>query len=229
MIGRTGRRAALALAVLSGALLPAGDSAAQGPDLVGVWNLRTRNIAMRATGGVRNVLLRVEEVGGELRGEMTSPRNTFLPVSDLRYADGRVVILFGSYEYAVTVDGDRMSGTMTSPVDTLEVTGWRQTGLMYGGDEPERYVATRSGVLGHRVHLLPPEGEPDPAAWVRERVESVADIALVLRGIPVSFENPEEFEAQLMAYAGRRVDVVGEWVGERYRIHGIELTPGEGP
>ncbi len=93
---------------------------------------------------------------------------------------------------------------------------------MYAGDTPAEYVATRTGVLGHRVHLSPPEGDPDPGGWVRSRVESVEDFALILRGIPVSFMNPEEFESELAALAGREVRVTGVWVGERYRIDEIE-------
>ena len=35
-------------------------------DVVGIWNLEMRQVAQRATGGVRNVLLRVQEVDGRL-------------------------------------------------------------------------------------------------------------------------------------------------------------------
>lgn len=70
--------------------------------------------------------------------------------------------------------GDRMTGTMTSPVDTLGVSGTRQAGFPYGGDEPAQYTATRTGVLGLRTDLLPPENEADPVGWVRSRVTSLS-------------------------------------------------------
>ena len=197
--------------------------AAQTP-VAGTWNLETRNIAMRATGGVRNVLLRIEETNGALSAQMTSPRNNFLDVTDFRLDGSRMRVRFGAYLYVLEVDGDRLTGTMTSPVDTLHVDGTRQQGLMYGGDEPEQYVATRSGFLGHRTYLAPPRDEADPVGWVRSRIDSVEDVALILRGIPVRFTNAPDFESQLTAYAGRRVDVTGEWVGERYRIHEIALA-----
>ena len=199
-----------------------GCASAQSPDPAGTWNLETRNLAERATGGVRNVLLRIEASGDGYRAQMTSPRNTFLDVQQFEYEDSTITVQFGAYRYTLTVEDDRLTGRMASPVDTLAVSGRRQEGTMYAGDMPAEYVATRTGVLGHRVHLSPPEGDPDPGAWVRSRVESVEDFALILRGIPVSFMNPEEFESELSALAGREVRVTGIWVGERYRIDEIE-------
>lgn len=209
-----------AVASAAGLLLLAPPVLAQA-DPVGIWNLESRNMAERATGGVRHVILKVERVGGELTAQMTSPRNTFLDVDEFTYDAGHLVVFFGAYEYDLMIDGDRISGTLTSPVHELAVTGHRQEGVMYGGDEPAQYVATRTGVLGNRDGEVPPEGEADPGAWMRSRVDSAEDVALVLRGIPVLFVNAEEFADELMSLVGRRVDVTGEWVGERYRIHEI--------
>ena len=216
------RPAPAVLGVVLGLAVVSGQAAAQAPDPSGTWNLETRNLAERATGGVRNVLLRIERRGDGYGAEMTSPRNTFLDVQDFRYEEDTVTLRFGAYLYTLTLDDDRLVGTMASPVDTVAVSGRRQDGTMYAGDEPAEYVATRTGMLGHRVHLLPPEGEADPGGWVRSRIGAVEDFALILRGIPVSFANPAAFEAELAALAGRRVRVTGAWVGERYRIDEIE-------
>lgn len=196
-------------------------SRAPEPDPVGIWNLAMRNLAERAVGGVQRELLRVEEVDGELRAEITAPNDRFLPVQGFRYEDGEMSVRFGVYEYDLRIDGDRVTGTMTSPVDTLDVTGARQSSLRYGGDEPEDWVTTRTGVLGHRTAGAPPEEEADPAVWVRSRVDSPGDFALVVRGHAVPFTNAESFADELRALAGRRVSVRIRWVGERLEIQGI--------
>jgi len=207
-----------------GAALISHGAAAQS-NVTGMWNLETRNLAQRATGGVRHVLLRIEDNGGRLEAEMTSPRSTFLPVQEFRYENGTMFVAFGAYEYMLEVDGEELSGTMVSPIDTLAVNGHRQEGTMFVGDEPEVFVSTRTAVLGHRVSLAPPDDEPDPVAWVRSRVNSVDDIALIVRGHAVSFTNADEYEDELMAYAGRRVAVTGMWIGERINIEAISLAP----
>ncbi len=213
------------MAILSmglGVACSPGSASAQALDPTGTWNLETRNLAERATGGVRNVLLRIEGSGDGYRAQMTSPRNTFLDVQDFRYEENTITVQFGAYRYTLTLEDDRLTGTMASPADTLAVSGRRQEGTMYAGDIPAEYVATRMGMLGHRVHLSPPEGDADPGGWVRNRMESVEDFALILRGIPVSFTNAEAFESELTALAGQRVRVTGAWAGERYRIDEIE-------
>ncbi len=207
-----------------GAMLISQAAWAQSTDVVGIWNLETRNLAMRATGGVRNVILRIQESGGELQAQMTSPRSTFLDVQEFRYEDGELYVAFGAYEYALNLEGGQLTGTMFSPVDTVRVTGRRQEGTMYVGDEPEVFHSTRTALLGHRTSLAPPDDEPDPVAWVRARIDSVEDVAFIVRGHAVSFENSAEFEDELMAYAGRRVTITGTWVGERIQIEEIELA-----
>ena len=228
--GRKFRAPLLAVFVLPwmGTVLTSQHTVAQSTDVVGIWNLETRNLAQRATGGVRNVLLRVEEAGGRLQAQMTSPRSTFLDVQEFRYENGELFIAFGSYEYSLNVEGERLSGTMSSPVDTLVVSGNRQEGTMFVGDEPEIFHSTRTAILGHRTSLAPPDDEPDPVGWVKSRVDSLEDIALIVRGHAVSFTNAAAFEADLRAYAGHRVSVSGFWVGEQIQIEEIELASDEG-
>ena len=209
------------------AILISQSTAAQATDVVGMWNLETRNLAQRATGGVRNVLLRIEEDGGRLRAQMTSPRSTFIEVQEFRYENGELFVAFGAYEYTLNVEGDRLSGTMFSPVDTLVVNGTRQEGTMFVGDEPEVFHSTRTAILGHRTSLAPPADEPDPVGWVKSRVESLEDIALIVRGHAVSFTNAAEFEEDLTAWAGQTVNVSGFWVGERIQIEEIALASDE--
>lgn len=197
---------------------------------VGVWNLRSQDQTDRATGGVRVVLLRVEERGGTLAAEMTSIRNTFMPVDELRYEGGTLRVVFGSYTYTLRAVGDRITGTVVSPLGTQGIEGARQhRGLMYVGDESEPFRTTRPGVIGHRTLLEPPATEVDPGAWVRSRIGSVDDLALVVgrrAKVAVSFTNARAFEDELLEAAGRPVSIVGTWVGERLEIESIELgTP----
>ncbi len=193
-------------------------------DVVGIWNLEMSNVAERATGGVRNVLLRVQEVDGRLQAEITSPRNDFLDVDSFQYRGGTISVEFGSYEYSLNLEDGELTGTMISPVDTLRVVGTRQQGTLYVGDEPEEFHTNRVAILGHRTGFIPPDGETDPGGWLRSRIESAEDLALIVRGTPVPFTNSADFEEALLAYAGQRVSVDGVWVGERLRIEAIELA-----
>ena len=214
--------AAVVLACVSAGSISQG-AVAHSTDVVGIWNLETRNLAMRATGGVRNVLLRIQESGGELQAQMTSPRSTFLDVQEFRYEDGAMFVAFGAYEYSMDFDGGALIGTMTSPVDTVSVLGTRQAGTMYIGDEPSIFHSTRTAVLGLQSGP-PPDDESDPAGWVKARINSVEDLAFIVRGHPVSFTNAEEYEDDLLAYAGLRVSITGFWVGERIEIEELELA-----
>ena len=46
---------------------------------------------------------------------------------------------FGAYEYTLSLDGDRVTGTVVSPLGEFEIVGNRQdTGLLYVG-EPEEF------------------------------------------------------------------------------------------
>jgi hypothetical protein len=211
--------AVLALAAAAGPLV-----AQQAP--VGVSNLRAQDQTDRATGGVRVVLLRVQERNGALAADMTSIRNTFMPVDEFRYEGDALRVVFGSYTYTLHMDGDRMVGSVVSPLGTQDIEGTLQhRGLMYVGDEAEPFRTTRPGVLGHRALLEPPSTEADPAAWVRARISSVDDVALVVgrrAKVAVSFTNARAFEAELLALAGQPVTIVGTWVGERLEIESIE-------
>lgn len=215
---------AVALILLLAVVSPA---AAQSSTPEGIWNLQMRNLAQRATGGVQHKLLRIQTVDGELRGELTSPRNDFLEVDEFGFSGGDIHFYFGAYEYELRFQGDRMTGVMRSPIDTLEVDGTRQETILYTGDEPESWVTTRTGVLGHRTDLAPPDDSADPHEWVRSRAESLDDLALVLRGVPVSFANARDFEEELWRLAGRRVSVVGAWDGEKLRIDEIAAASAE--
>ncbi len=206
-------------------LLLAEPGIAQSPsDVVGIWNLETRIVMQRASGGVRNVLLRVEEVDGRLQAEITSPRSTFLEVDSFQFENGRVSVEFGAYVYSLTLDGGELNGTVTSPVDTLRVVGTRQQSSMFAGDVPEEFHTVRVAILGLRTGIVPPDDEPDPGGWLRSRFDSTEDLALIVRGTPVPFTNAADFEEALLAYAGQRVSVSGIWVGERLRIDAIELA-----
>lgn len=214
----------LALLAAGACLLPPGVGAQS--SAVGVWNIRSRDMTDRATGGVRAVLLRVQDLGGRLDAEITSVQNTFTPVDELR-ADGNTMrVVYGSYEYTLRIEGDALTGTLVSPLGTQDVEGLRQhETLMYVGDEPEEFRTTRPGVLGHATLLDPPREEADPSGWVRSRIASVDDLALIVgrrAKVAIPFTNAAAFADELLLNAGKPVTVVGVWVGGALRIESIE-------
>jgi len=221
------RRAPTTLAVLlavGAGVLPPEVGAQPGP--VGVWNIRSRDMTDRATGGVRAVLLRVQDLGGRLDAEITSVINTFTPVDEFRHDGATMLVVYGSYEYTLRIDGDALTGTLVSPLGTQEVEGLRQhETLMYVGDEPAEFRTARPGVLGHVTLLDPPRDEPDPAGWVRSRIGTVDDVALIVgrrAKVAIPFTNAGDFADELLLHAGRPVTVVGVWVGGALRIESIE-------
>lgn len=211
-------------------------------DPVGTWNLKSSEVpgrrlgdgqtmpaAVPSSGAGKTVILQVEEAGGELRAQMTSISDSLVEVDDFRLEGGTMFVEFGAYEYTLSLDGDRITGTVVSPLGEFEIAGDRQdTGLLYVG-EPEVFYTNHPGVVGHRTELAPPEGAEDPAAWLRQRVQSAEDLALIsdLGGIALEFTNASEFEEELLRYAGQEVEVSGTWRGERIEIEAIELLPPE--
>jgi len=222
---RTSRCPALVALCAAWAVAPIAPLEAQDSP-VGVWNIRSNDMTDRATGGVRVVLLTVEEDDRQLKAEITSIRNTFMPVDEFRWDDGTMHVTFGAYEYTLRVDGERLTGTVESPLGTQEIQGERQyRTLMYVGDEGIEFHTERTGVLGVATDTSgPANDDPDPRGWVRSRMGSVDDLAL-LNGrarVPVQFANAREHEAELLELAGTRVTVRGIWVGEKIRIEEIE-------
>ena len=210
-----------------GAALPMQSVEAQNSsiDPTGVWNIQSNDMTDRATGGVRVVLLRVEERDRELSAEITSIRNTFMPVDEIRLDDGTLHVSYGSYAYTLRIEGDRLTGTVTSPLGTQQVEGQKQhRTLMYVGDEGIEFRTQRTGILGLASDTTGPmNDDPNPKAWVTGRMRSVDDLAL-LNGrarVPVRFANAQDYEAQLRELAGSRVTVVGVWVGDKILIESI--------
>jgi hypothetical protein len=222
------RRSALSAILVALAATGTVEAQSSPIDPTGVWNIQSNDMTDRATGGVRVVLLKVEQQGRDLAAEITSIRNTFMPVDEIRYDDGTLHVSYGSYEYTLRVNGDRLTGTMTSPLGTQEVEGQKQhRTLMYVGDEGIEFRTRRTGVLGLAAdNSGPANDDPNPKAWVTSRMSSVDDLAL-LNGrarVPVQFANAREYEAQLRELAGSRVTVVGVWQGEKIVIESIEVA-----
>jgi hypothetical protein len=217
-----------ALFAAGAAVLPraGGVAAQQAP--IGVWNIRSHDMTDRATGGVRVVLLRVAPTDRGYAAEITSIRNTFTSVDAFTYEQGTMHVTFGAYEYTLQVDGEDLTGTVVSPLGTQQAEGFRQhRTLMYVGDEGSEFHTVRSGFLGDRSGQLPPEGEPDRAGWMRSRIGSVDDLALLAGNrvrVPVQFTNAREFESELLALAGSRVTVRATWVGERLRLDSVSAA-----
>ncbi len=219
---------ALALG-LSVGILVSGCSREAEPDPVGLWNLKF-GASQASTGRIPTSLLRVEEVDGEIEAQLTSIRDRFLPVDDLRVEGATMSFAYGAYEYDLEIDGDLMTGTVVSPRGTEPVSGRRQVEtMMY--NRPEEFRTSRGGVIGHRVELAPPDDEPDPTAWVLSRVQAPRDLAFIVflrnHTTAVAFVNAEDFEEELRAHAGQRVEITAVWVGEELRLETIEAAETE--
>jgi hypothetical protein len=188
-------------------------------DPVGVWNLRIRvgNIGE----GYRTVLVRVERRAGRLEAQATGVTPEFRDVEDFSWERDTLRFAAGAYEYALTVKGDTITGTVTSPAGRQGVTGTRQQGLGFGGDVPEVLRKTWTGVVGHRTEGPPPSGVPDPTAWLGERVKTIDDLVLWQRRVPVGFTNAEDHRATLLRHAGKTVTVEGAWRTDRIEIVSI--------
>lgn len=222
------RARALAIGLTLGLAVACAPATEQDP--VGVWNLKFGEQSQRATGRIRTVLLRMDELDGALEAQLTTVRDTFLPVDALRVRGASVSFGFGAYEYDLELDGDRVSGTVASPLGTQQVSGFRQGGtLMY--NVPEEFRTSRQGVIGHRVDHVPPEDEPDPAAWVLDRVQAPEDLAFIValqnHKSVIGFVNARDFEDQLRAHAGQQVEITAVWVGEELRLERIAAPQGE--
>ena len=197
---------------------------------VGTWNLTAGDVTGRAIGGQKKVILKVEETDAGFHVQMTSVANTLIDVDEFRFEYGTMAIENGAYSYTLSIEDDRLSGTVVSPFGEIPVSGQRQhTGLIYVG-EPETFYTRRTGTVGHRTAMDPPEEVEDPATWVRERLESAEDLALIVGQrdrLVIQFSNVKAFEAQLLEYAGREVLVKGTWVGDKVEIDTIEPAPAE--
>ena len=194
---------------------------------VGIWNLKSRDTTNRAVGGERVVLLKIEEVSGKLIAQITSIRHDFRVVREFSYEDGSMVVKYGAYVYRLDLDGDRASGTVESPLGKLEVEGSRQAGVLYGTDEPDPFYTTRRGIIGHRTAFVVPDDEADPVSWVKSRIDSVEDFALIVgrrHRAAIEFVNGSDFEVELLSHAGKWVLLSGTWVGEKIEIDKIEPT-----
>jgi hypothetical protein len=192
-------------------------SAAQDP--VGVWNLRIRvgNIGE----GYRTVLVRVERRGDTLVAQASGVTPDFRDVEDFSYQADTLRFATGAYEYELVVKSDTVTGTVTSPAGTQEVTGARQASLGFGGDVPEVLRKTWNGVIGHRTEGVPPADAADPVAWLKQRVKTADDLVLWQRRVPVAFANAAQYRAALIELAGKSVVVDGAWRTDRIEIAGI--------
>jgi hypothetical protein len=209
--------------VLAACLLLAGAGAAAGQtDPVGVWNLRIRvgNIGE----GYRTILVRVERRGDRLVAQASGVTPEFRDVEDFSWAKETMQFATGAYEYVLTVKGDVVTGTVTSPAGRQDVTGTRQRGLGFGGDVPEVLQKEWTGIVGHRVDGVPPAETPDPAAWLRARVKTIDDVVLWQRRVAVGFTNAGTHETTLLKHAGKTVTVAGAWRTDRIEI--MTITAG---
>jgi hypothetical protein len=207
-----------ALAIFLASMAPA--AAAQEP--VGVWNLQVKVGNIGA--GVRTVLLKVDRVDGKLSAQVSGLRNDMRPADSIQLDKDTLVVEYGAYTYRLTVDGDRIRGTVTNPAGSQQVEGARQSSMSFFGDEKAEFKKEWVGVLGPRATQIPPD-EGDPVGWTRSRVSAATDLVLWLRRTPVDFTNTTKFADVLMQYAGRSVAIAGTWRTDRIEIEAVKPGP----
>jgi len=114
--------AALALCLLGAALVAqAGGNA----DVVGTWNLEFNDGS-----SVVHPTLTLAESNGALSGQWSGPRGT-ADLRDAKYADGALTFKFKQkvmvrevdFSFSGKVDGDKLSGNLTTPRGEIPVTG----------------------------------------------------------------------------------------------------------
>jgi hypothetical protein len=205
-----------------------------GHEVVGLWNVTSASLSQRPTGGERTVIFSVQEKGDKLTAKITNLRHNFVPVSDFSYdpSSGKVKARYGVFQYNLTLDGDRLTGSVTSPAGELAVRGGRQSegDLRYRSLNVLPFEATRTGVVGHITAFQPPADEQDPSQWVLDRIESPEQWAIVVlpSALAIGFSNASDFNEQLKRHAGEEVDIHGVWEGERLRIMRIIFPSGGG-
>jgi hypothetical protein len=197
----------------------------------GVWNITMVSLSERPTRGTRNVLVRISEVddGSDLEVALTNLRNEFVPVSDVTYDDAARVLSFryGAFEYSLSFESNNeLSGHVVSPAGDQPLSGARQAegDLRFVGDREPPFLASRPGVIGHITEFAPPNDVTNPGEWVRSRISSPGDWALVIRqGVSIGFTNAAEFADTLAKNAGQRVDMTATWIGDKMEI--VHIAP----
>jgi hypothetical protein len=168
--------------------------------------------------------VRVERKDGRLTAQATGVTADFRDVEDLTFAKDALHFFAGAYEYALAVKGDTLTGTVTSPAGTQQVTGTRQKGVGFDGDVPEVLRKTWTGVVGHRVDGVPPK-DADAVAWLTSRVKTPDDLVIWQRRVAVGFVNADVHRAALLAQAGKSVTIDGAWRIDRIEITAVTPAP----
>ena len=154
--------------------------------------------------GLRTVILEIEEDGDGYHGALTSMQNRMTDADEVTFEDDVLTVWYGSYEYKLTIDGDRAEGTVTSPTGTQDVHAARQDSQLFAGDEPEPYQKTWRGTI-----------EKQDGSYVIRTRRNV-----------FSFVNASDFASELAGFDGKTVSILGYWRVDTIEIQAIE--PWEG-
>lgn len=191
------------IVVVGACLLLSGIVQAQSsPD--GNWNIKIK--VGHVGEGIRPVILQIKDSKGELEAMMSKLNGRMDDVDELEYdaVSGEMFLAFGSYEYSLVFEDDRVRGSVQSPAGKQSVTGSRQESLRLLGDEVEPLRRSWTGTI------------------------QAADGALILktrRGFDTSFTNLDEFRDQLSPYVGKSVRVTGWWIKTMIKIQSLEDGP----
>jgi hypothetical protein len=190
------------VAVVACLLLSGIVQAQSGPD--GNWNIKIK--VGHVGEGIRPVILQIKDNDGELAAMMSKLNGRMDVVDELKYdvASGEMYLAFGSYEYNLIFEDDRVRGSVESPAGKQSVTGSRQESLRLLGDEVEPLRRSWTGTI------------------------QSADGALILKtrlGFDTYFTNIEEFRDQLSTYEGKSIRVTGWWMKTMIKIQSLEDGP----
>jgi hypothetical protein len=163
----------------------------------GNWNM-TLKVGHRGE-GLRTVVLEVKEKDGGYSGRLTSMQNRMVDADEVAFEDDTLTVVYGSYRYELTIEGDTATGTVASPAGTQEVSAKRQSTQLFAGDEPSAYQKTWSG----RIELRD------------------GSFAVVTRRHSFGFSNADAFRDELEGMVDQEVEITGLWRVDRIEIQRI--------
>ena len=171
---------------------------------VGNWNIKVR--VGHVGEGIRVVVLQVKESSDGVTAMMSKLNGRMDDVDELTYGkeNGNLIILFGSYEYNLEFEGDRLRGTVISPAGEQTVTGTRQISLRLHGDAVEPLRRSWTGTIQNLDGTL---------------------ILKTRRGFDTYFVNADEFMDQLNGFEGKSIRVTGWWIKTKIKIQKLEVPP----
>ena len=175
-------------------------AAAQGVDPTGVWNLTFK--VGHIGEGLRTVIIDVDRDGDRLTAFVNGRQNRMVEADEVSFDGGVLRVIYGSYEYVLTIGDQDATGSVSSPTGTQEVTATRQESRLFAGDEPP----------------------PLEKTWRGDLTRDGGALVLRTRRSTFQFLNATEFVDQLGALEDEYVSIAGQWIVDKIRIEAIAIA-----